>query len=697
LPVDALAVTGAPGAGKTVELARAAGTYAQAGRVLVVCSHVAACRTFESTLAREDLAAAAIAVDTFAGHLARLMRADYASAGVAPNFVSGGAGAAMVIVKRAAQGLLDLSWPELRDGAIDLNLPYARRPGALLDEAAALIALLRRTRVAPSEFFAGCVAGLSAFYGEDVERARGLLGEAQLARRGSKRAREAMLAGDETLREQRRAERDLSIVLTHLYGEYVVQARRSAVKAESDVIGDALDWLSGDPVAARRAFAGCSAIVVDDAEDAEPALGEFISIAQLAGVTQLAVAGREASGVDEFHGRRPLRTPANARAKTAGPPPASPHLEARRFVDEREEADWIALRIADLIRSGAEPHEIAVLSRDSDAAAIYATLLVARGLPAMPPPQDFAAPSDIADLFALAIVADDPYDQARLLRVLASPLVGLCDATLWTLCGDAAAVAQLQLDVGGTEQKRGRDRGAVRTLLADNVLNGAADAELPDASRDVLQRFRIRLAAWRAMCATRPPADAFAALVLESGFAARWRQMPAYAAARLADDAARIAAAFAGAAAAGVASGFRSAVELLESNVVIPRPAARTSGAITCDGIVGVKGERFMHVIVAGVAHERFPRIYVSRAMAFSRKYGLIVRENVADGAAQTAKFAWYYAKFEAKRRYLDGERRALRYGLSRAIASAAVTGYGSPPHWAKDEDLLREFLPARS
>lgn len=107
------------------------------------------------------------------------------------------------------------------------------------------------------------------------------------------------------------------------------------------------------------------------------------------------------------------------------------------------------------------------------------------------------------------------------------------------------------------------------------------------------------------------------------------------------------------------------------------------------DSIVAIKGLRYEHVFVVGVAHERFPRIYTSHAMAFSRTYGLIVRENVARGAAQTAKFAWYYARFGAKSMYLNEEQRALAYGLSRARASASASGFGVPPRWAKDQDLL--------
>ncbi|MDQ6781346.1 MAG: hypothetical protein M3Z37_09385, partial [Candidatus Eremiobacteraeota bacterium] len=60
--------------------------------------------------------------------------------------------------------------------------------------------------------------------------------------------------------------------------------------------------------------------------------------------------------------------------------------------------------------------------------------------------------------------------------------------------------------------------------------------------------------------------------------------------------------------------------------------------------------------------------------------------------AAQTAKFAWYYAKFGAKDMYLEEERRALDYGLSRATVSAAASGFGSPPRWAKQQDLLAQL-----
>ncbi len=664
---------------------------------MVVCSHEASCSAFERALQAIPAANDSIVVDTLVGHLSRILRADYAAAMVSPKFVIGGPNAIEAIVARAARGMLDLTWPELRDGSIDLDLPFTRRPGALIEAAGALCELLRRTRVGEGEFVAGCFAGLGNFYGDDVERARELLAQAQFASRASKRARESMRASVTSLQVQRKAERDLGILMAHLYREYIAAARVTQVKTEGEIIGSATDWLSSDAAAAARAFDGCSGLLVDDAEDAEPALREVLAIAAGAGVTCIVVAGRDASAVDELHGRRALGAMPEAQVINAGPPPIGWSPEGHRFKSELEEADWIADRVATLLAAGVPPEEIAVLARDRDAALVYAGLLAKRGSPALPPPHAFAATDDIDDLFALAHVVEDPYDQARLLRVLASPLVGFSDASLRSLCGDATSDAQLSLDVGGVEGKRGRDRGAMRTRLANNVLYGDADGSLPESSRAVLQQFRTRLAQWSATCTTLRPDEAFAFLTHAAGFAARWRQQTSYASLRLADDAARIEEALASAVDCDVARSLRAAVDAVEGGVIAPRPAVRTGGALVCDGIVEVKGEHFMHVVVAGVAHERFPRIYLPRAMAFSRKYGLIVRDNVADGAPQTAKFAWYYAKFEAKRRYLDGERQVLRYGLSRGIASAAVTGYGSPPHWAKDEDLLAEYLLPRS
>jgi len=130
----------------------------------------------------------------------------------------------------------------------------------------------------------------------------------------------------------------------------------------------------------------------------------------------------------------------------------------------------------------------------------------------------------------------------------------------------------------------------------------------------------------------------------------------------------------------------------LESGLAAIEPSTPGGDAVVSETIAGVKGSRAPYVFVTGVAHNRFPRIYVSHALSFTKQWGLIARENVAGGASQTAKFAWYYAKHGAKRMYIEEERRALAYALSRADIAAHATGYGSTPRWAADQDLLSGY-----
>ncbi len=312
-----------------------------------------------------------------------------------------------------------------------------------------------------------------------------------------------------------------------------------------------------------------------------------------------------------------------------------------------------------------------------------------RGLPVDAPLARFETPNDIADWLALAAVVDDPYDHEHMLRVLASPLLGLSDASIYALCEDTTAVTQLALEVGVNDERKRPGKGRQRTALARNMLEGTVDKRLPEATRETVARFRAQLEAWRTRFAGASPAAQIAGLARAGGFMRRWESAPQHRRPRLLDDAQRVLEAFAAAGASGAQRGVSELVRALEDDMALLRPALRTREAIACDTISAAKGERWPHVFVIGLAHERFPRIYVSRAMAFSRTYGLIVRENVAPGASQTAKFAWYYARFEAKQLYLAEERRALRYGLSRGLVSASATGFGKPPRWAKDADLM--------
>ncbi len=663
------------------------------GLVLVICSHHSACRAFRQACAERD-ASASVVVDTLAGHLARLMRADSASSGAPPNFVLGGPQAGRAIVEISAQGMLDLTWPELVDGTVDLDVPYARRVTTLLDEATALITWLRRNRVSPSAFADACAVGAGEFYGEDVELARARLAEPDVVKRASRRAREAIRAAEEILREQRRAESDLGMLLARLYSEYLSAERDASIKSEADVIDGSLTWLTADAPSAQRLFRGCAAIVVDDAEDAEPALPEFLALARAAGVDDVVVGGREAAAIDHLDGRRacPSTLDANWKAPEFARSPAQPP-RGRRFTDESAESEWIAEKVTGLLQDGVPPGDIAVLARDDDAAEVYSRLLARQGVPVVPPSSRFADPDAIEDLLALARICDDPFDQARLLRVLASPLAGLSDASLWTLCRDATPDRQLALEIDDVQPARGGWRKPGATRLADNMLTGAADSALPEERRHIVGRLRQRLEKWRSVCAQTSPAEALLYLAAEAGFISHWRQSSPFMARRVEDDVLRLAAAVDAAWSSGSPRTLAQTIAAVEDGVVVPAPAARVEGAVACEGVIAVKGIRFAHVFVAGVARERFPRVYVPRALAFSRTLGLMVRENVAAGSSQTAKFAWYYAKYDAKRRYLEGERRVLAYAASRGTVSATVTGFGTAPFWAPDEDLLARYI----
>lgn len=682
-----LIITGAPGSGKTAALAARAARLGERGQVIAICSHPSSCVALREALERCD-APATVVVDTLGGHLARWLRANYASSGAPADLEIGDGEARKETLAIAARGLLDLAWPELASG-VDLDLPHLSRPAAFLDVAAELFRTLRRSRVTADDFEQRCRSGTVVFYGDDVESTQARLNEIAARGRLSRRGRAAVAVGPDALRQQKRAEAGLVEILARLYREYVSAAVSSRVKSNEDVIDEGLRWLEREPAAATAIAAPIAGVIVDDAEDAEPALPQLLSILGEAGVADLAIAGWEDAAIDGFEGRRPaLKAPDGEASTMTLTPPPPPERVVRRFDTEEEEIGWLAGRVDELLSNGVAPSDIALLTRGEDAAALYAAALGRSGVPALPPPQRFAAPEDIADLLALGAVVENPTDVEFLLRVVASPLLGLSDAGVWALCRGAGGDAQLQLDLGIIERERGAKTVREKGALVRNVWQGSADDVLPETARTTMAAFRARLLEWARRAESSPPARVLAMLLAEAGFALRWRLGPEHLRARLADDGQRVVEAAIGYAADGRPGPLGRLARACVDGTMHARPAHRVG--MECNAIVAAKGRRWQHVFVAGVSYERFPRIYLPRAMAFSPTFGLLVRENVGPGPAQTAKFAWYYAKHDAKKRYLDEERRALRYGLTRATISATATGFGRPPPWAADHDLLQ-------
>jgi len=681
-----LLVTGPPGSGKTTALAALAGRWAQAGPVTVICANSSSRAAFLETTARLRITDG-IVVDTLPGHFASWMRREFAASGASPRLAVGAEADSIALVREAGRTILDMTWPGFRSTEFVLDLPFLARPDVFFEETARLFQQLRRRLVDPERFSAGCAAGIEAFYGADVERARALCADGSVRSNASRRGREAMSATVDQLRVQRRAERDLAVMLVFLYTEYAGLARGRSVLCAEDVIAEGVAWLERDPDAVARLAARSGGFVVDDAEDAEPALAPLLEIFGRAGDMRLAAAISPSSAIEGIRGRRALLLDVSVE-KIVLPPPASRcATTAARFADEGAEADAIARDIRDLLDKGSRPSDVLVLTRDRHAAAIYVRALRERGVPIAAPHDSWQAPEDIADLLALACVVDDPYDHAHLLRVLSSPVVALSDLSLLRLCRDPEDADQLALDVGLDDARLSGGRGVASTTLAENVLYGLADQRLSEDARVSLVTFRERSKVWRTACARMGPPSALAYLCEVGGFRAEWHAAPEHLRERLSEDGRRLIAA-----ACGLSGGLGEAARTLESGLAAIEPSKPGGDAVVSETIAGVKGSRAPYVFVTGVAHNRFPRIYVSHALSFTKQWGLIARENVAGGASQTAKFAWYYAKHGAKRMYIEEERRALAYALSRADIAAHATGYGSTPRWAADQDLLSGY-----
>lgn len=685
-------VSGPACSGKTTALAaRAVASRARGGEPLIVCSHESGRQAFYGALKlvrRDSDDTRPYRVATLAEHAALWLRSSYVSAAAAPQITVGGKRAALHVLSGAARGLLDMTWPMFARADINLDLPHLSRPEVFLEEAASLFTLLQRARVTPQEFEEGCAAGLAAFYGERIERASALLNDPLVRKRASARGRRAMQASGEALTAQRRAERDTGLILAQLYRDYRAAAADAGVRSPEDIIDAVIRWFTGDERAAYAIASHIDSFIIDDADDAEPGLASVVHALRRQKAFAVLIAGNDTAAIDGFEGRRSALAGFTGAARIELAPMVAPAARVvQRFAEESDEADWLASQIRALIEQGAAQESIAILSRTDGAAALYAQYLRERGIAASKPSTILEREDQVADLLALCALVDDPLDAEHLLRVLSSPVAGLADASVWTLCREPAERLQMTLDVGVADTAR--VKSPKPGTLARNFHGGYADSALPEATRAMLAALRSDLTRWRDRCAGLSPVERLAYLADAGGFRERWHAAPAYERDRLRDDLVRVSVAVAQASALCGAQDFSTIARLIEDGVVALPRASRTPDAVVTDSIVAVKGLHFDHVFVAGVAHERFPRIYTSHAMAFSRTYGLIVRENIAGGASQTAKFAWYYAKFGAKAMYLDEEKRALNYGLSRGRVSATATGYGTPPYWAREQDLL--------
>src|SRR6516225_6175642 len=121
----------------------------------------------------------------------------------------------------------------------------------------------------------------------------------------SRRGRAALCARPAVMQAQRRAERDLSILLARLYREYLQSARTAVMLSDEDIIDECVRWLLEDTASARSIAASVAGLLIDDAEDAHPGVGDALVALNAAGLSSVTLCGWDDAAIDGLCGRRP--------------------------------------------------------------------------------------------------------------------------------------------------------------------------------------------------------------------------------------------------------------------------------------------------------------------------------------------------------------------------------------------------------
>ncbi|MBV8531585.1 MAG: hypothetical protein JO104_09725 [Candidatus Eremiobacteraeota bacterium] len=109
--------------------------------------------------------------------------------------------------------------------------------------------------------------------------------------------------------------------------------------------------------------------------------------------------------------------------------------------------------------------------------------------------------------------------------------------------------------------------------------------------------------------------------------------------------------------------------------------------------VEAARGQEYDYAIVAGVRPGAFPRWYAPEAFLFSRRLGIVPRENAGDApAARTAKFSYYVFVTKAAQHYYARERNAFEYAIRRARKTALVTASGTPTRGTTAPEFLEEL-----
>ncbi len=619
-------------------------------------------------------------------------------------------------------GLFALEWTEFVSDEIDPEITGLRAPERFSAAAFRLIRKLRGSLVSPEAFRLLGLQGATKFYGQPPNFASpDLLMETQPKYRDSLRADAA------ELERQHAREIDLVKILARLYTSYRDAIVASGTLTPIDAVYEATMLLRARPDLAARARATYAACLVDDAQDLTPGqaglleaiFGTTFEDVTFAGDAAQSTRGfaTGARGAEIFRraavtielGSNATMEPAIARAARLGANPDAPDdglpapaardaVQLYRATTQRDEMHFVASEVARALAAGCAPERIAVIVRALPCAHGFVDAMLARDIPV-----DIAGAASlydypaVADALAALWAAVDPFRHDWLLRNLEAPWLRLCDASIATLCGDAAEPQPLLFAVPDDdvdEPHAGRWDRRRDLRLGRNVTRGDVDLDLPDDARERLGAFRAARERWVASARTHDlPAHARLILaettVATAAHGARGR-FENHLMLRLLDEIDRFSAC--------------DPLATLEDFLLVAEHTARAEAdllaidlrderAVRVLDVEAAKGETFDIVFIVDARAGAWPRYYVPDAFLFAPGRGMIPKDNVGDAqAVRTAKFTYLWFQMKFRDKYNAEERRAFYVAATRARARLYVSASGRPTRGVAAPELLAEL-----
>ena len=617
---------------------------------------------------------------------------------------------ASIIFERAAEPLLALEWTEVLEAQIDPELAGLRSPERFLENAFRLIQRLREERVEPAKFLDAALTGATKFYAQPPNLAHpDLLYYTKDVHRGSLQVDRA------ELQRQHRREVDLAKVVHKLYEAYLQLLQTSGALTASDATAAATKCLETAPVG------DMPPILIDDAQELRSIDIAFLKALRGEGLGAMTLCGDRDSALGVFSGARPdrifalpgeryvltsqLRSTAAveraARQVSAAADPRPLPVERGsvmlyRGATKAEEAAFIAAHIADLLRSGERPNEIALIFRSVENVFEYEAALLAKGIDVeVAGDLNIFRTADVLDALALLWNVHDPFAHEWLLRTLCAPAINVSDATLVTLCEnpESEQTALFAPDEVPPDAERRRD--STRLLrLGWNVTRGDRDDALTPLARERVREFRRLREHWLedlktlplpSLCrkifveglAVRGPRDSARAKSQQRNVQRLLQRIDAYAARYPRNSLAE----------------FVEYAMLRTESTLESCESQRDGSAVKILSVGAAAGQEFDHIVIGNARAGSFPRYYVPDAFLFSPSLGMIAKENAGDARApRTAKFTYYMFRMKTRDKYNAEERRGFAYALRRARKTALVTAYGRTTRGATAPEFLNEL-----